>query len=73
MASKGVTVFLTSHILEVVERLVENFALIVAGEIVLSQSMSETARRGETREDLFFEHVGGHRTEELEWVGRSTL
>ena len=72
MASKGVTVFLTSHILEVVERLVGNFAIIVAGEIVLSQSMPETVRRGQTLEDLFFEHVGGYRTEELEWVGRST-
>ena len=72
MASKGVTIFLTSHILEVVQRLVESFAIIVAGEIVLSQSMAETMHRGETLEDLFFEHVGGYRTEELEWVGRST-
>src|SRR5216684_1921285 len=31
MAGKGVTVFLTSHILEVVERLVQSFAIIVAG------------------------------------------
>ena len=69
MAGKGVTIFLTSHILEVVERLVENFAIIVAGEIVCTQSMTETLRRGQTLEDLFFEHVGGYRTEELEWVG----
>ena len=69
MAGKGVTVFLTSHILEVVERLVEHFAIIVAGEIVCSQSMTETLRCGLTLEDLFFEYVGSYRTEELEWVG----
>lgn len=70
MAGKGVTVFLTSHILEVVERLVESFAIIVGGEIVRSETMEETARRGQTLEDLFFEHAGGYKTEELEWVGR---
>lgn len=69
MAGKGVTVFLTSHILEVVERLVESFAIIVAGEIVCSQTMAETVRQGQTLEDLFFKHAGGHKTEELAWVG----
>jgi ABC-2 type transport system ATP-binding protein len=33
MAGLGVTVFLTSHILEVVERLVQSFAIIVAGNV----------------------------------------
>jgi len=36
LASRGATIFLTSHILEVVERLVESFAIIDAGEIVCS-------------------------------------
>ncbi|MEP6920099.1 MAG: ABC transporter ATP-binding protein [bacterium] len=70
MAGKGVTVFLTSHILEVVERLVESFALIISGEIVCSQTVAETLSSGRTLEDLFFEHAGGHTTEELEWVGQ---
>ena len=70
MAGKGVTVFLTSHILEVVERLVESFAIIVAGEIVCSQTMDETLRSGETLEDLFFRHVVRTKAEELEWIGQ---
>ncbi|MEP6922016.1 MAG: ABC transporter ATP-binding protein [bacterium] len=70
MAGKGVTVFLTSHILEVVERLVQTFAIIVAGEIVCSQTVGETVRSGRTLEELFFEHAGGDATEELEWVGQ---
>jgi len=69
MAGKGVTVFLTSHILEVVERLVESFAIIVAGEIVCSQTMAETLRAGETLEDLFFRHVVRYKAEEMEWIG----
>jgi len=69
MANKGVTIFLTSHILEVVERLVESFAIIVVGEIVCSQTMAETNRRGESLEDLFLQHAGGSRPAELEWIG----
>ena len=69
MVGKGLTVFLTSHILEVVERLVQSFAIIVAGEIVCSQTMEETLRSGDTLEDLFFKHVVRGKAEELEWIG----
>ena len=68
MVDKGVTVFLTSHILEVVERLVQSFAIIVAGEIVCSQTMEETLRSGNTLEDLFFEHVARDRPGKPEWI-----
>jgi ABC-2 type transport system ATP-binding protein len=69
MAGKGVTIFLTSHILEVVERLVTDFAIIVAGEIVCTQSVAETLRSGETLEDLFFKHVVRRDVKDLEWIG----
>ena len=69
MTGKGVTVFLTSHILEVVERIVQSFAIIVAGEIVCSQTMEETLSGGENLEDLFFKHVVSNKAEELEWIG----
>lgn len=69
MASKGVTIFLTSHILEVVERLVEGFAIIVAGEVVCCQTVAETLRSGQTLEDLFFKHVVRGKVEDLEWIG----
>jgi ABC-2 type transport system ATP-binding protein len=69
MARKGVTIFLTSHILEVVERLVEGFAIIVAGEVVCCQTVAETLRSGQTLEDLFFKHVVRGKVEDLEWIG----
>ena len=70
MAGKGSTVFLTSHILEVVERLVQSFAIIVSGEIVCSQTVAETLRAGDTLEDLFFKYVVRYKAEDLEWIGR---
>ena len=69
MAGKGVTIFITSHILEVVERLVQSFAILVSGEIVCTQTVAETLRSGQTLEDLFFKHVGRRSVESLEWVG----
>jgi ABC-2 type transport system ATP-binding protein len=69
LAARGATIFLTSHILEVVERLVESFAIIDEGEIVCSQTVGETLRAGETIESLFLQHVGRDEVEELEWIG----
>lgn len=69
LASKGVTVFLTSHILEVVERLVEQFAIIVDGDIVCSQTVAEVNASGQTLEDVFFQHVNRYPAGELEWLG----
>jgi ABC-2 type transport system ATP-binding protein len=69
LASRGATIFLTSHILEVVERLVESFAIIVEGEIVCSQTVEETLRAGQTIEDLFLKHVRRDEVEQLEWIG----
>ena len=66
---KGVTVFLTSHILEIVERLVQSFGIIVEGRIVCSQTVEETLKAGESLEDLFFKHVVRGNTEQLEWIG----
>jgi len=69
MARRGVTVFLTSHILEVVERLVHSYAVIVHGEVVCAQSIEETIRSGRTLEDVYFQHVERRAVEEFEWIG----
>jgi ABC-2 type transport system ATP-binding protein len=69
LAGRGATIFLTSHILEVVERLVESFAIIVGGEIVCSQTVEETLQAGQTIEDLFLKHVRSDEVEQLEWIG----
>lgn len=69
MSGKGITIFLTSHILEVVERLVHSFALIVHGELVCSQTVQETIASGRTLEDIYFQFVTRRPVEEFEWIG----
>ncbi|HSD46356.1 MAG TPA: ABC transporter ATP-binding protein [Pyrinomonadaceae bacterium] len=69
MSEKGITIFLTSHILEVVERLVHSFALVVHGELVCTQTMEETLSSGRTLEDIYFQYVTRRPVEEFEWIG----
>ena len=69
LSANGVTVFLTSHILEVVEKLVQSFAIIVSGEIVARHDVAELAGSGVTLEDVFFRNVSRNPGAELEWLG----
>jgi ABC-2 type transport system ATP-binding protein len=65
----GATVFLTSHVLEVVERLCDRVAIIDDGKLVLSGSMAELRSGAETLEDAFVRVVGaGHTREALDWL-----
>jgi len=66
---QGGTVFLTSHVLEVVERLCDRVAIIHEGKLVLSGSMAELRSGSETLEDTFVRVVGaGHALESLDWL-----
>jgi ABC-2 type transport system ATP-binding protein len=69
LAGKGVTVFLTSHILEVVERLVEQFAIIIRGEVVCCRTVSDITRAGITLEELYFQYAGRPAVGNLAWLG----
>ncbi len=65
----GATIFLTSHVLEVVERLCDSVAIINEGRVVLEGSMSELRRASETLEDAFVRAVGVDRSvETLDWL-----
>jgi len=69
MSKRGITILLTSHILEVVERLVDAFAVIVHGEIAVNQTMAEILRAGRSLEEIYFEHVERRVVEDFEWIG----
>jgi ABC-2 type transport system ATP-binding protein len=69
LAARGVAVFLTSHILEIVEGLVERFAIIVKGEVVCCQTVSELAPAGTTLEQLYLGYAGKPDVGNLAWLG----
>lgn len=67
---QGATIFLTSHVLEVVERLCDRVAIIHQGRLIVEGSMEELRAGEETLEDLFVRVVGGpaRTTEALDWL-----
>jgi ABC-2 type transport system ATP-binding protein len=66
---QGATIFLTSHVLEVVERLCDRVAIINEGRLVIDENMSALRAGSETLEDIFVRVVGaGHHTEMLDWL-----
>src|SRR6478672_1625004 len=65
----GATIFLTSHVLEVVERLCDRVAIINQGRIVIEGETKELRRGAETLEDVFVRVVGADREfERLQWL-----
>jgi len=66
---RGATIFLTSHVLEVVERLCDRVAIINQGRIVTSGTLDELRSGGESLEDAFVRVVGaGQAVGRLEWL-----
>ncbi len=66
---RGATIVLTSHVLEVVERLCDRVAIIHEGKLVMEGSMSDLRAGAETLEDVFVRLVGGDRpVERLDWL-----
>jgi len=79
MIARGATIFLTSHVLEILERLSSHVAIIHRGELVAQGSIEElrtgvSALRDDGQklslEQIFLEIVGGERTAvpELSWL-----
>jgi len=66
---RGATVFLTSHVLEIVEKLCTDVGIIAQGKLVHQGSMAELRRDG-SLEDKFLAVVGNGQTEaqKLSWL-----
>ncbi len=66
---RGATIFLTSHVLEVVERLCSRVAIIAEGRLVLEADMDEVRSGEGTLEDAFVRLVSVERAgSNLEWL-----
>jgi ABC-2 type transport system ATP-binding protein len=71
LVSRGaMTIFLTSHVLEVVERLVTHVGIIHHGRLVVQGALDEVRARG-TLEESFIRAVGEERAapQALSWLG----
>jgi ABC-2 type transport system ATP-binding protein len=71
----GGTVFLTSHILEIVERLCDHIGVIHKGRLVTQGPLAELRRgaaEGRTLEELFLDVIGAEQAElrGLDWLSR---
>ena len=66
---RGTTVFLTSHVLEIVEKLCSDVGIITQGRLVLQSPMAEIRQAG-TLEERFLATVGGGEAEsqKLSWL-----
>ena len=70
LQARGVTIILTSHIMEVVERLCPLIAILDEGRLLGFGPLEELRSRGgaENLESLFVDLVGGAQTGELSWL-----
>src|ERR1700752_2628568 len=71
--ARGSTVFLTSHVLEIVEKLCTHVGIIVKGVLVEQASLDEI-RQGSTLESRFLEKAGADAdaTRKLSWLEETT-
>src|ERR1051325_5796967 len=67
---RGATVFLTSHVLEIVEKLCTDVGVIASGKLVYHATMDEVRQNG-SLEERFIAAVGGEQaeTQQLSWRG----
>ncbi|WP_439592460.1 ABC transporter ATP-binding protein [Microbacterium sp.] len=67
----GGTVIVSSHVMDLVQRMCDHVAVVSAGRVLAAGTVDEV-RGGESLEDRFVELVGGrHHAQEPEWLRRS--
>jgi ABC-2 type transport system ATP-binding protein len=65
ISQRGITIFMTSHILSIVDRLATNIMMIRAGRIVWTSASPGTPR---PLEDIYFDLVEAPPSEDLPWL-----
>ena len=70
LVAHGATIFFSSHVMELVERLCTSLAIIHRGRIHFHEPIENIRRSGRSLEDIFVEIAGEGRTqaEELSWI-----
>jgi ABC-2 type transport system ATP-binding protein len=68
LSRRGTTLVLTSHILEIVERLCPTIAILEKGKLLGFGTLDDLKKGGPSLEHAFVEIVGGARAGELSWL-----
>jgi ABC-2 type transport system ATP-binding protein len=71
LSARGKTVFITSHILEIVEQIIDSFAVISEGRIIHESTLSELKAANRSLPDIYSEIVSGKNSgisPELAWL-----
>ena len=75
LVERGVTVFFSSHVMEMVEKLCHRVAILKRGKIVAQGTVEELKRSADappetSLEDIFLRHIGSSEDpRELSWIG----
>lgn len=69
-ANKNCTFFITSHSLEIMEQIIDSFAIIAHGEIVYQADVETLAAAGKSLESIYFEYVKSDVSGDLGWLGQ---
>ncbi len=67
VTDRGTAIFMSTHILEIAERMCDRVAIISGGRVIATGSMDElrVGRTGESLEDIFLELTGGAEEAEI--------
>lgn len=68
-SKKGSTFFITSHSLEIMEQIIDSFAILSQGEIVYQASARAIRAENKSLASIYFEYVKNDPAGELEWLG----
>lgn len=69
-AEKNCTFFITSHSLEIMEQIIDSFAILSLGEIVYQADLETVKAENKSLEEIYFEFVKNDMRGELGWLGQ---
>lgn len=69
-SSKNCTFFITSHSLEIMEQIIDSFAIISRGVVVYQSNIETLKSTNKNLETIYFEHIENDITGDLGWLGQ---
>ena len=69
-SQRGCTFFITSHSLEIMEQIIDSFAIISHGEIVFQSNLESVQAENKSLETIYLQTIKNNLKGDLEWLGR---